>query len=148
MVELKHPSSKNDLIFVSGFYKILSMLTEEKQYEYTHISNSIYERINLYLEVNYMYDISMDNFSYYTGLHRSSIYRFFEREYGKSPTEYIRDFRLSKALSILENTDMPINAVAISCGFNDMSYFSKIFKNKYGFSPGEARKKNGEKSDF
>ena len=147
LLALGHPSSRNDLLFVSGFCRLLAGLTPEQPYEYVHIYNSLYERINLYLEVNYMYEISMETFSYYTGLHRSSIYRFFKRQYGKSPTEYIQEFRLQKAYSILTNSDMPINQIAFSCGFNDMSHFTKLFRRKYGISPKEIRQKKKTDAD-
>ena len=139
LMALGQSSSRNDLLFVGGFYQLLATLTRDKRYESDESYDSLYERINLYLEVNYMYDISMDTFSYFTGLHRSSIYRFFKREYGKSPTEYIQDFRLGKAYSMIVNSDTPVKAVALSCGFNDISHFIRLFRRKYGTTPREMR---------
>lgn len=134
-------SLKNDLLFLCGFYYTLACLTSEST-EYTgkHIYNTVYERINLFVELNYMSEIDMNTLADYAGLHRSSVYRFFKRQYNKSPSEYIMDFRLTRAHNLIINSELNIKQIALSCGFNDMSYFSKAFKNKYNTSPRDIRK--------
>ncbi|MFN3228487.1 MAG: helix-turn-helix domain-containing protein [Asticcacaulis sp.] len=74
------------------------------------------------------------------GLSRASLYRLFAPLGGVS--DYIRNRRLQLAFRLLTNPAhfrRSLSAVAHDCGFNDWSGFSRAFKSKYGFGPGEAR---------
>lgn len=50
-------------------------------------------------------------------------------------TDHVRDVRLAKAEELLKNTDLNVSEVVYSIGITSRSYFSKIFKNKYGVCP-------------
>lgn len=58
----------------------------------------------------------------------------------RSPMEYLNYYRLAAAVKMLVNTDESITQIAYTCGFNDLSYFIKRFKNEKGVSPGKFRK--------
>lgn len=58
----------------------------------------------------------------------------------RSPMEYLNYYRLAAAVKMLVNTDESITQIAYTCGFNDLSYFIKQFKNEKGVSPGKFRK--------
>jgi AraC-like DNA-binding protein len=63
-------------------------------------------------------------------------------EDGTTFTDFVRDARLSRAYRILtDRTAMhrPINAIAYECGFNDLSYFNRVFRRRYDMTPSEAR---------
>lgn len=59
---------------------------------------------------------------------------------GLSPNQFIRNIRLKNAKELLKNPDLSITSVAYDSGFNDPSYFSRIFKRENGQSPNEWRK--------
>ena len=59
-----------------------------------------------------------------------------------SPEKYITDLRISSAITLLANTKLPVNTVALSVGFNDPLYFSRFFKKHTGYSPREYRTKS------
>lgn len=63
----------------------------------------------------------------------------------RSPMEYLNYYRLAAAVKMLVNTDETVTQIAYSCGFNDLSYFIKQFKNEKGVSPGRFRKQLSEK---
>ena len=46
---------------------------------------------------------------------------------GKTPFEYLNNYRVEQAGELLLSTDMTVAKIAGNCGFNDASYFSKIF---------------------
>ncbi len=74
------------------------------------------------------------------GVSRASLYRLFAPLGGVS--DYIRSRRLQLAFRLLTNPAhfrRSLSTVAHDCGFNDWSGFSRAFKSKYGFGPGEAR---------
>ena len=57
-----------------------------------------------------------------------------------TPFEYLNDYRLLRAAEQIAGSNLRINTIAGSCGFNDMSYFSKLFRRKYELTPSEYRK--------
>ena len=68
------------------------------------------------------------------GLSRVHFYRKVKKITGKSPVEFIRDFRLSVAAELLEQNNYNINEICYKTGFQDISYFRKCFKKKYNVS--------------
>jgi AraC-like DNA-binding protein/mannose-6-phosphate isomerase-like protein (cupin superfamily) len=61
--------------------------------------------------------------------------------------ELLQEKRLNKAKELLENTDMPISAVIENVGYDNISYFYRIFKSKYGQTPKQYRKQMEIKDD-
>ncbi len=64
----------------------------------------------------------------------------FKRNYGVTVNDYIKDYRLKRALTMLTAEDMNVSEVVYALGLSSRSYFSKIFKEKYGISPSSLRK--------
>lgn len=61
---------------------------------------------------------------------------------GKTYTELVQDKRLAQALFLLKNTSMKISDIAISTGYDNISYFHKLFKGRFGTSPKKCRDDN------
>ena len=59
----------------------------------------------------------------------------------KSPSEFIRFIRLKRAADLLEKSQMFVNEIAFQVGFNDPKYFRKYFKDEFGVTPNEYKKK-------
>ncbi|MBP1676455.1 MAG: hypothetical protein H6Q20_1014 [Bacteroidetes bacterium] len=59
----------------------------------------------------------------------------------KTPSEFIRFIRLKRAADLLERSQLYVNEVAFQVGFNDPKYFRKYFKEEFGYSPNEYKKK-------
>lgn len=70
----------------------------------------------------------------------SQINRMFRRDTGMAPYEYILSRRLARAKLLLSSTSMQIREIADSLGFCDEHYFTSLFKEKVGVSPGEYRR--------
>ncbi len=68
--------------------------------------------------------------------------RLFLEAYGKTPYEYLQEFRIARARVLLSETQKSISDIAVACGFSDLYSFSHSFKNHTGFSPQEYRKKH------
>jgi transcriptional regulator GlxA family with amidase domain len=58
---------------------------------------------------------------------------------GENLSSYLNRLRVDKAAEMLIETDLPLSGIAGSCGFEDQSWFSKIFKIYNGMSPGKYR---------
>jgi transcriptional regulator GlxA family with amidase domain len=65
----------------------------------------------------------------------SSFKREFARLFNTAPKEWINNERLLHANRLLEVTDKNVNEVAFECGFENVSYFIKCYKAKYGYTP-------------
>ncbi|APG59321.1 AraC family transcriptional regulator [Christiangramia salexigens] len=69
------------------------------------------------------------------GMNSNKLQEGFQAVYGKTVNEYIRDIRLTKALDLLSSGRKNVSEVVYELGLSSRSYFSKIFKEKYGVSP-------------
>ena len=67
--------------------------------------------------------------------------RFFKKYMGESAMEYVRNIRLEKAAELFEQGAESSLEVSLSCGFNNLSYFHREFKKKYGMTPGTFQRK-------
>ncbi len=65
--------------------------------------------------------------------------RLFRKSFGTPPCQYLMSARLEMASYLLRTTDMKISSVAEEAGIPDLFYFSRLFKKKYQFPPGEYR---------
>ena len=66
---------------------------------------------------------------------KSYFCRLFKQRQGLTPTEWLTEYRLKKAVSLLQNTDLRIKEIALSVGFDDQLYFTRRFKRRFGTSP-------------
>ena len=66
--------------------------------------------------------------------------RFFKCSIGKTPIDYINDYRLNKVIRLLETGDAPVTEICLECGFNNMGNFQRLFKRKTGTTPLQYRK--------
>ena len=69
------------------------------------------------------------------GMSRSSLQRKMKAENNLTPTEFIRDFKLKKAVELLKAGGYNIDEIGTLAGFNSTSYFIRSFKKKYGKTP-------------
>jgi AraC-like DNA-binding protein len=80
-------------------------------------------------------EYSLEGLALESGLSQAKLQEGFKLLYSRTVTEYIRHVRLEAARDYIRTTDMNISQIVYSIGFSSRSYFSKIFKNKYGISP-------------
>ncbi len=59
----------------------------------------------------------------------------FKKQIGKTPIEYINELRIKKAKKLLIDTDFSIGQISELCGFENIYYFSNVFKKETGISP-------------
>lgn len=81
------------------------------------------------------HDFKVKQFSNELGYSRAQVYRKLKSITGKSPSRFLRDFRLNKALNLIHSEHKHITEIAQDSGFNSLTYFSKCFKNKFGILP-------------
>lgn len=82
-------------------------------------------------------DYSLDMLALKSGLSQAKLQEGFKLLYARTVTEYIRHIRLEAARDYISTTEMNISQIVYTIGFSSRSYFSKIFKRKYGISPSD-----------
>ena len=83
---------------------------------------------------------NLEDLSVKSGLSQAKLQDGFKFLYTRTVTEFIRHVRLELARDLLKTSDLNISQVVYTIGFTSRSYFSKIFKDKYGVSPNEFSK--------
>ncbi len=83
---------------------------------------------------------SLEHLSHRSGLSQAKLQDGFKFLYTRTVTEYIRFIRLKASRDLIITTDLNISQVVYTIGFTSRSYFSKIFKEKYGLTPNEFKK--------
>ena len=94
-----------------------------------------------YIHNHYDEDVKIDDIAQYIKTSRSGCFRYFRQYTNKTPIEYLTEYRLSRAIHLMAQTDKSITQIALSCGFSDSSYFGKIFLYKYKMTPLQYKKR-------
>jgi len=109
-------------------------------------NNRTLDQINnviLYIDEHYKENISLNELADTLGVTRYYFSRFFKKMTGSSPVDYLNNYRIHKAITLLIETDESITDIAMDVGFNDSNYFSRVFKNLTGNPPSMYRNRNG-----
>ncbi len=93
-----------------------------------------------YIDFHYMEEISLALLAEKCKVSGSYLSALFRKEMGLTLTDYILQTRITRALSLLNTTKLPIQNIAAQCGFYDCNYFTRIFKRMQGQSPSQYRK--------
>ena len=104
-------------------------------------SNPIIDNIKSYIENNLEFDIKISDIAKLFHYNEQYFGRFFKKETKMSFSDYLKLRRLKKAEYLLKNTDDTILLISNKSGFNNVTYFNRIFKKAYGVTPSEYRKK-------
>jgi len=96
-----------------------------------------------YIQENFSRKISLEEIAGVAGFSAPYFSTIFKRETGENLSTYLSRLRVEKASALLVSTNLPLNTIANTCGFEDQSWFSKIFKAHTGMSPRRYRKRGG-----
>lgn len=95
-----------------------------------------------YMESCFTEKIDLEKLSKMAGFSKGHFCRLFKQITGLSAIDYINNLRINKASDLLKNSDLNITEIAVSCGFSDSNYFSRIFKNNKKISPMQMKKQS------
>ncbi len=88
-----------------------------------------------YVKSHFSHKIKLSDIASELHVNPSYFSALFSQEMGRSFTDYILELRINKAKDLLKNTNMDIVDVAASSGFENQSYFTKIFRKNTGLTP-------------
>ena len=95
-----------------------------------------------YIEHNFQNEITIEDIAGVCGLNRTYFGKIFKEALGKTPQEFLLNYRMLKAAELLKLTSLSIGDVGLAVGYANQMHFSRAFKNNYGISPREWRYQN------
>ena len=104
---------------------------------------TLMEKLSAEIEANLNNaQFGVDSLALAVGMSRSSLHRKLHKRLGISTSQFIREYRLKRALEILKKEDITASETAYRVGFSSPTYFNTCFHKFYGFTPGEAKSRN------
>ncbi|MEZ4788364.1 MAG: AraC family transcriptional regulator, partial [Flavobacterium haoranii] len=88
-----------------------------------------------YIRQNITENINIKDLSDKACMSSTSFYRYFKRELGVTPVEFILNEKIKFAKKLLKNPGIQINEVSFASGFEDSNYFIRLFKKYEGVTP-------------
>lgn len=122
-------------------HQIFGIIIQNNLYSKTVHNTVASERLNAikdvltYISENYNHNISLECLAKIAGMNPKYFCRYFRSITDRTPIDYLNYFRIESACEMLSTKDVTIKEVAISCGFNDESYFIKTFNKYKGVTP-------------
>lgn len=93
------------------------------------------------IEREYTSKITLTDLAEIAGMNEKYLCRFFKSYTGQTPIDYINRLRVDRACFEMTINNMSVTDAAYECGFNELSYFSKIFKKYKGITPGKYKQR-------
>lgn len=145
-VLFKHKEMGYELLIKATIYEIWyllyahatkNVLANERAQE--HKINRIKSMI-IWLQEHYTESISIEQMASTFHISQGQLCRFFKAMTQMSVIEYLNYYRIGKSIQLLDTTDKQISEIALDVGFNNISYYNKIFKHYIHMTPMAYRK--------
>lgn len=127
MIELLQAIAAADIYVSAGRNNTLSRIEQRL------------ENVRVFCNCNYAREISLEEMAAHVGMNKSAFCTFMRRHAGKSFSEFMNDIRLERAVEMLLHTDKNIADIAYDSGFASVTYFNRLFRNKYNRTPKSVR---------
>ncbi len=89
-------------------------------------------------------DWTLDRIIQTCGRSQEHVCRTFRKHLGKSPSEFLNEHRLQQAAQLLQFTNLPVTDIAFQVGYQNLSYFHRMFRKQFAIAPSEYRAQHGE----
>jgi len=136
-----------DLQSVYDIYSVFEELIAEirdtdEQNNNSQLINNIYYLV----ETQYMKDLTLETIASQLYISSSYLSHLFKRETGQNFIDYVKNYRLKKSCELLKNTNLRISQICNKIGYESTSYYCSLFKNTYGITPTQYRKRSYKKT--
>ena len=134
--KLQEKYSKEDFILPKKVKENLSRPVEDKAGKLSNLEEKFMSKVMEVIEMHISEEeFSIEQFGKEVGMSRTQLHRKLKALSGKSATSYLRSVRLNKAKKMIEEQKGSISEIAYSVGFSSPQYFTRSFKEEFGFPP-------------
>jgi two-component system response regulator YesN len=119
--------------YISDLISQYDLVTTQKIFG--HSSTLLVKQASAFIQQNYTRSFSLEELSKEIGVSKSYLSRIFKTDTGISLWDYLNRYRIQKAKELLLLTDKNITAIADDVGYEDVSYFGRVFREIAGCSP-------------
>ena len=134
----RYDAGDNAFSLIAGIYRFFALLLEDVPSAGGSGNHTLDVAVD-HIRKNYSYPLTVEETARRCGGDRSHLFRLFKRHLGISPQQYLLNLRLTRAQELLRGTDLSVTEVAFSCGFSDISHFSRSFHQAFGIPPRDCR---------
>ncbi len=144
---VEHNNEISELLSQKGrYYLILAKHIEQFHAEIENNSNTsgllkdelkAISKVSEFIQENPEIQHSIKTLCLKSGLSPAKLQEGFKFMFERTVSDYVRNVRLEKAEKLIKTTDLTISEIVYSVGLTSRSYFCKIFKNRYHYSPKE-----------
>ncbi|WML46942.1 AraC family transcriptional regulator [Neobacillus sp. PS3-34] len=141
-IEKRRPASSENEELTGYLLQALCLSLERSVNETVPSFNRPYAvtRMMRYIEEHATAALRVEDVASHAGLSVSRSVHLFKSSVGITMMEYAQEIRLSAAIERMKYTTMTLELIAENCGFGTYPYFHRVFKKKYGVSPGAYRR--------
>ena len=122
------------------FLSVIAEGTRVEEKNEADRANTYVRKAVSFIQSNYCNSIKVTDVAKYVCINRSYLYTLFQNSMGMSPQQFLTAFRITKATELLQLTSLPIESIALSCGYHDPLVFTKAFRQMKKMSPTAYRK--------
>lgn len=126
-------------LFLDAFIRSRASMANLKE---NSLQDSYIKEAITFIEQNFQNDISIEDIARVCGINRSYFGKIFKERLGKSPQEFLMNYRMIKAAELLKLTRLSIGDIGKAVGYENQLHFSRAFKNIYQIPPREWRNQN------
>ncbi|MDE7260417.1 MAG: AraC family transcriptional regulator [Lachnospiraceae bacterium] len=140
----------SQLYIKSSLLYILATLSDHRLF--TPTEKNLDKRIEsvktvlTYIKDNYQDEIYIADLAKQVNLNEQYFCRLFKKAIGRSPMEYINEYRIMQTRRLLEESDLSVTEICLECGYNNLGNFLREFRKYTGTTPAQYRKAHAEKS--
>ncbi len=129
----------SQLFIKSSLLRILAVLSRHQLFRPTE--KNLDKRVEgikavlTYIRENYKEKIYIQDLAGQVHMNEQYFCRFFKKSIGRTPMEYLNEYRIKQAMRLLEETDLPVTEVCLECGYNNLGNFLRAFKKYTEMTP-------------
>ncbi len=116
----------------SKIWELFSLLLDNEKHDTSYVDIALD-----CVHSEYMYNLTIEQIAARLNLNHSYFSALFKEKMGLSPKQYLFNYRMNIAVSLMLEKDVSISVAAYSVGYTDIYNFSKMFKKHFGMSPRE-----------
>lgn len=130
---------RNELSTIVTLFSQNQPIVSKKSFGKEQRDNARIKEMLTFIQANYGRELTIEDIASACSVSASECIRCFRATIGTTPIAYLKSYRLQQAALKLQLSTDKISAIAESCGFQEMSYFAKSFKEVYGCTPSAYR---------